>query len=90
MLSRVNNLNLNFIFNFCHKGGGADFSVNLNTGSPHDCSDSGADPSEAVSWGKIKIGAKAVKVVADSTITFPLLVYQTFVSHRVKMRLKRE
>ncbi|CAM9686647.1 unnamed protein product [Choristocarpus tenellus] len=41
---------------------GADFSVFINTGQEFDGSDSGAKPSEAISWGKIKIDAKPVKV----------------------------
>ena len=31
-----------------------------------------------VSWGKIRINAKPVKVCADATIVFPLIVSQTF------------
>uniref|UniRef100_A0A0D9XDT9 Deoxyhypusine synthase n=1 Tax=Leersia perrieri TaxID=77586 RepID=A0A0D9XDT9_9ORYZ len=41
-------------------------------------SDSGAQPDEAVSWGKIKGSAKPVKVHCDATIAFPLLVAATF------------
>lgn len=41
---------------------GADFSVFINTGLSFDGSDAGAPPDEAVSWGKIKIDAKPVKV----------------------------
>ena len=44
-----------------------------------DGSDSGASPDEAVSWGKIKTTAKPVKVSADATLVFPLIVSQTFV-----------
>jgi deoxyhypusine synthase len=33
--------------------GGADFSVYVNTAVEMDGSDAGADPDEAVSWGKI-------------------------------------
>ena len=43
-----------------------------------DGSDSGASPDEAVSWGKIRIDAKPVKVCADATLVFPLIVSQTF------------
>jgi deoxyhypusine synthase len=57
---------------------GADFSVYINTGHDFDGSDSGASPDEAVSWGKIRITAKPVKVCAEATIVFPLLVSQTF------------
>jgi len=41
---------------------GANFSVFVNTAQPFDCSDSGADPDEAVSWGKIRLDARPVKV----------------------------
>mmetsp|Transcript_36103 Transcript_36103/g.71053 ORF Transcript_36103/g.71053 Transcript_36103/m.71053 type:complete len:402 (+) Transcript_36103:83-1288(+) len=57
---------------------GADFSVFINTGQEFDGSDSGARPDEAISWGKIKITAKPVKVYSDATVVFPLIVSQTF------------
>lgn len=57
---------------------GADFSVFINTGSEFDGSDSGARPDEAISWGKIKKDATPVKVYAEATLVFPLLVAQTF------------
>lgn len=50
----------------------------INAGQEFDGSDSGARPDEAVSWGKIKIGAEAVKVYADATLIFPLLVAGTW------------
>ena len=34
---------------------GADFGVFINTGLSDDGSDSGAKPSEGISWGKLKI-----------------------------------
>jgi deoxyhypusine synthase len=57
---------------------GADFAVMVNTAQEFDGSDSGAKPDEAVSWGKIRPEARPVKVVADATVIFPLLVSQTF------------
>ena len=60
---------------------GADYSVYINTGMEFDGSDSGASPDEAVSWGKIRITAKPVKVTCDATIAFPLIVSQTFAKH---------
>lgn len=57
---------------------GADYSVYINTGQEFDGSDSGARPDEAVSWGKIKIGGESVKVYADATLVFPLVVAGTF------------
>ncbi|KAF5370079.1 hypothetical protein D9758_001081 [Tetrapyrgos nigripes] len=57
---------------------GADYSVYINTGQEFDGSDSGARPEEAVSWGKIRAGAESVKVFADATLVFPMLVAATF------------
>ncbi|KAJ1311539.1 hypothetical protein OPQ81_010023 [Rhizoctonia solani] len=57
---------------------GADFSVYINTGQEFDGSDSGARPDEAISWGKIRAGAESVKVFADATLVFPLLVAATY------------
>jgi deoxyhypusine synthase len=57
---------------------GADYSVYINTGHEFDGSDGGASPDEAVSWGKISMTAQPVKVCADATIVFPLIVSQTF------------
>lgn len=42
---------------------GADFGVFINTGIMYDGSDAGAKPSEAISWGKLKIDADYVKVI---------------------------
>lgn len=58
---------------------GADYSVYINTSQEFDGSDSGAMPEEAVSWGKIKGKAENVKVFADATIVFPILVGMSFV-----------
>ncbi|MQM00841.1 hypothetical protein Taro_033592 [Colocasia esculenta] len=57
---------------------GADYAVYINTAQEFDGSDSGAHPDEAVSWGKIRGSAKAIKVHCDATIAFPLLVAGTF------------
>lgn len=57
---------------------GSDYTVYINTASEFDGSDSGAEPDEAVSWGKVRPDAKSVKVTCEATIAFPLLVAQTF------------
>ncbi|GES85419.1 deoxyhypusine synthase [Rhizophagus clarus] len=57
---------------------GADYAVYINTGQEFDGSDSGARPDEAVSWGKIRMNAEHIKVYADATIVFPLIVAETF------------
>ncbi|KAM3863565.1 deoxyhypusine synthase-like [Diretmus argenteus] len=64
---------------------GADYSVFVNTGQEFDGSDSGARPDEAVSWGKIRTDAKPIKVYADASIVFPLLVAETFALHADKL-----
>ena len=57
-----------------HKGG-HDFFLQITTDAPHWGGLSGATPSEAVSWGKIKPDQlhDAVVVYGDSTISLPLL-----------------
>ena len=52
-----------------------------------DGSDAGASPDEAVSWGKIRIDAKPVKVVAEATLVFPLIVASCF-APRIEARKK--
>ncbi|KAG7335072.1 hypothetical protein KOW79_001668 [Hemibagrus wyckioides] len=69
---------------------GADFAVYVNTGQEFDGSDSGARPDEAVSWGKIRMDAKPVKVYADASIVFPLLVAETFAHQASKLTSHKE
>jgi len=57
---------------------GADFVVYVNTAQEFDGSDSGARPDEAVSWGKIRVDARPVKVYAEATLVLPLIVAKTF------------
>ncbi|KAK1265826.1 Deoxyhypusine synthase [Acorus gramineus] len=63
---------------------GADYAVFINTAQEFDGSDSGARPDEAISWGKINIAAKKVKVHCDATIAFPLVVAGTFAKEFAK------
>mmetsp|Transcript_23452 Transcript_23452/g.65848 ORF Transcript_23452/g.65848 Transcript_23452/m.65848 type:complete len:367 (+) Transcript_23452:178-1278(+) len=60
---------------------GANYSVFINTASDFDGSDSGANPDEAISWGKIHIDARPVKLYAEISLVFPLLVAQTFAKY---------
>ncbi|KAK4877350.1 hypothetical protein RN001_009856 [Aquatica leii] len=60
---------------------GAEFAVFINTASEFDGSDAGARPDEAKSWGKIKKDANPVKVFAEASLVFPLIVGQTFAKH---------
>lgn len=57
---------------------GADFAVFINTGVMYDGSDSGATPSEAISWGKMKSQGEHVKIFCEASLVFPLIVSQTF------------
>ena len=61
---------------------GADFSVYINTAQEFDGSDAGARPDEAVSWGKIKVNAKSVKIYAEVTLVFPVIVAETFARYK--------
>ena len=63
---------------------GADFSVYINTAQEFDGSDAGARPDEAVSWGKIKVNAKSVKIYAEVTLVFPIIVAETFARYQDK------
>ncbi|KAJ0403999.1 hypothetical protein P43SY_001393 [Pythium insidiosum] len=57
---------------------GADFAVFINTGQEFDGSDAGARPDEAISWGKLRLDAKPVKLYSEATLVFPLIVAETF------------
>ncbi|OAL50970.1 DS-domain-containing protein [Pyrenochaeta sp. DS3sAY3a] len=56
---------------------GAESAVYINTAQEFDGSDAGARPDEAVSWGKIKLDGESVKVYAEATVVFPLIVAAT-------------
>ncbi len=66
------------IANACLMRNGAESAVYVNTAQEFDGSDAGARPDEAVSWGKIKMDAKAVKVYCEATAVFPMIVAATF------------
>lgn len=57
---------------------GADFAVYINTAAEFDGSDAGARPNEALSWGKLKLNSEFVKIFAEATLVFPILVARTF------------
>lgn len=58
---------------------GADYAVFVNSAQEYDGSDAGARPDEAVSWGKIRITAKHVKVYTEASLVLPLLIERSFV-----------
>ena len=53
---------------------GFEYSIYITTANEFDGSDSGGNQEEAISWAKIKPNASRVKVVADATLIFPLLI----------------
>jgi deoxyhypusine synthase len=59
--------------------------VYINTGQEFDGSDAGARPDEAVSWGKIRVGSRSVKICVDATLVFPLIVASTFAQAQNKV-----
>jgi len=69
---------------------GADYAVYINTAQEFDGSDAGARPDEAVSWGKIKLDSKAVKIYAEATLVFPMIVAHTFVKYLIEQQEKEE
>lgn len=54
--------------------GGLDYVVYITTATEYDGSLSGARPREAITWGKVKRGAKAVHIMADATLVLPILL----------------
>ncbi len=54
--------------------GGLDYAVYITTAQEYDGSLSGAQPREAVSWGKIKPRAKQVLIEGEATVILPLIV----------------
>lgn len=57
---------------------GAEFVVYINTGLEMEGSNAGAPIDEAVSWGKIKYNANKIKVDAEASLVFPLIVAGAF------------
>jgi deoxyhypusine synthase len=70
--------------------GGHDYFIQITTDAPHWGGLSGATPSEAVSWGKIKPDQlrDTVVVYGDSTIALPLLT--AYAVSKAKPRPRRE
>jgi len=55
------------------KEGGLDYAVYISTAVEWDGSLSGAQPREAVSWGKIGKDAKFVNIEGDATVLLPIV-----------------
>lgn len=61
---------------------GVDHAVYITTADEHDASDSGGNPQEAITWAKLKVNAPNVKVKAEASLIFPLLVAATFAKRK--------
>lgn len=57
---------------------GLDYAVYITTANEYDASDSGGNQQEAITWAKIKVNAPNVKVRAEASLVFPILVASTF------------
>jgi deoxyhypusine synthase len=57
---------------------GLDYAVYITTAQEYDASDSGGNQQEAITWAKIKVNAPNVKVRAEASLIFPLIVAATF------------
>jgi deoxyhypusine synthase len=68
--------------------GGHDYFIQITADAPHWGGLSGATPSEAVSWGKIKPDqlSSTVVVYGDSTIALPLLTAYVVSKARARPR----
>ena len=70
---------------------GANYSVFINTSQAYEGSDTGAPPNEAVTWGKIAITAKPVKLYCEVSLVWPIIVAQTFAKyHDLATRVKKQ
>ena len=63
---------------------GFEYSIYITTANEYDGSDSGGNQEEAISWAKIKPNASRVKIVADATLIFPLLIAGS-INHKAKL-----
>lgn len=63
---------------------GANYAVYINNAPEHDCSDSGALPSEAITWGKLATDSISTKIHSEASLVFPLVVGETFVKNKEK------
>ena len=62
------------IFNANMMRNGAEYTVLINTGVEYDCSDAGADLTEAITWKKVKDNGKMIKIHSEVSHVFPLIV----------------
>lgn len=72
-----------------HESGGHDYALQFTTDSPQWGGLSGCTFDEAMSWGKISIGARRVQVFSDATIALPLVVHGLHERRRGMVRERR-
>jgi len=53
---------------------GFEYSIYITTATETDGSDSGGNQEEAITWAKIKPNAKRVRITADATVVFPIVL----------------
>lgn len=58
--------------------GGLDYAVYVTTATEYDGSLSGARVREAISWGKVKAGARQVTVDGDATLILPVMLASVY------------
>jgi deoxyhypusine synthase len=58
--------------------GGAKYCVYINTSTEAEGSNAGAPVSEAITWGKVRVDAQAVKVEAEASLVLPLIIAAAF------------
>ena len=63
---------------------GANFAVYINTAQEFDGSDSGAKPTEALSWGKLALNSERVKVYTEFSLVMPLIISEAFYPELLK------
>ena len=63
---------------------GVDAAVQITMDRPEPGGLSGAPLEEAISWGKVKPKGKAVTVICDATIAFPIIIAAALETHRKK------
>lgn len=63
---------------------GIDYAVYINTGLEMEGSNAGAPIDEAISWGKIAPNAQRIKIEAEATLVFPLIVASAFKLYNTK------
>lgn len=69
---------------------GANFAVFINTAQEFDGSDAGAKPTEALSWGKLALDCKKVKVYSEFSLVFPFIVSEAFYPEFKKRQENKE